>query len=69
MSEQLCLKCRHFVILWNKKNPLRYFRAMVILIMKIFDLFLSDNADWGYHVRYGHAFFLNILFIVKHYLN
>ena len=27
---------------------------MVILIEKIFDLFVSDDADWGYCARYGH---------------
>ena len=53
-----CLNYRYFVILQNKKNPLRHFRAMVIVIMKIFDLFVSDDVDCGYRARHGHAFFL-----------
>ena len=55
--EYYCLNCRHFVILQNKKNPLRYFRAMVILIKKFFYLFVSDDADWEYRARHGNAFF------------
>ena len=55
--EKFCLNCRHFVILQNRNNPLRHFRAMVMLRNKFFDLFLSDDADWGYRVRHGHAFF------------
>ena len=43
--ENFCLNCHHFVILQNKKNPLPHFRAMVILIKKIFNLFVSDDAD------------------------
>ena len=54
--------------LQNKKNPLRHFRAMVILIKRILDLFVSDDDDWVYRARHGHAFFYT-LFIVKHYLN
>ena len=42
---------------------------MFILIKKILDLFVSDDADWGYRARYGHALFLGTLFIVKRYLN
>ena len=42
---------------------------MVIVIKKIFDLSVSDDADWGYRARHGHALFLDTLFIVKHYLN
>ena len=55
--ENFCLNNRHFVIFQNKKNPLPHFRAIVILINKIFGLFVSDGADWGYRARYGHAFF------------
>ena len=47
--EYFCLNCRQFVILQNKKGRLCNFRAMVILIKKIFDLFVSDDADWDYH--------------------
>ena len=43
--ENFSLNCRHFVILQNKKNPFRYFRAIVIPIKKIFDLFVSDDVD------------------------
>ena len=39
------------------KNILHLFRAMAILIKNIFDLFVSDAADWGYCVRHRHAFF------------
>ena len=69
ISENFCLSCLHFVIFQNKKSPLRHFRAMVILIKKFLDLCVSDDADWRYRARHGHAFFLDTLFIVKHYLN
>ena len=51
------LNYRHFVILKNKKNLLRHFRSMVILIKKKFYLFVSDDADWGNRACHGHAFF------------
>ena len=66
ISEIFCLNWRHFLIFQNKKNPLRSFRAMVILIKKIFDLMVSDDADWGNRARHGHALFLDTLFIVEH---
>ena len=40
----------------NKKNALRHFRAMVILIKKIFASFVSDDADGGYRACHGHDF-------------
>ena len=42
---------------------------MAILIKKVFDLLVLDDADWGYRRRHEHAFFLETLFIVEHYLN
>ena len=57
----------------NEENPLRHFRAMDILIKKLFELFVSDDADWGYCARHGHAFFntlcteKNMLLNQKHF--
>ena len=42
---------------------------MIKQIKKSLDLFVLDNADGRYRVRHGYAFFLDTLFIVKHYLN
>ena len=54
--ENFCLNCRHFVIFQNEENLLLHIRAMVILIKKIFDSFVLDDADLGHRARHEDVF-------------